>query len=184
MGVCKKGIIGGIVEQQTLPLEQRRYRFDVFTAHCAGIIRIEIERRKLSARHLLDQKVINHRNNFKHRLKHGEWTADEFRSLIEYLRIDMVRVMTSFLSADPRGAHDNGVYDNFTGFITALIQEYDRDGTDKLPTMEPMREGVLGTLAKPVLEQVYFHNELVTKARDTSPPAQAITNRISARCDA
>ena len=53
-----------------------------------------------------------------------------------------------------------------------------------MPTMEPMREGVLGTLAKRVLEQVYFHNELVTKARDTSPPAQAITNRISARCDA
>jgi len=172
------------VDRQTLPLEQRRYRFDVFTAHCAGIIRIEVKRRNLSARYLLEQKVINHRNKFKHRLEHGEWTADEFRSLIEYLQIDMVRVATTFLSSNPQCAYDNGVYDNFTGFITALIQEYDRDGADKLPTMEPMRESVLDTLAKRILEQVYFHHEQVTKARDTSPPPQAITNRIAARFDA
>jgi hypothetical protein len=172
------------VNQQTLPLAQRRYRFDVFTAHCAVIIRIEIERRNLSARHLLVQKVINHRNKFKQRLELGEWTADEFRSLIEYLQIDMVRVATSFLSSDPQCAYDNGVYDNFTGFMTALIQGYDRDGADKLPTMEPMRETVLDTLAQRVLDQVYFHNELVTKARETSPPPQAITTRIAARSDA
>ena len=65
------------MEQETLPLSQKRYRFDAFTAHCAGIIRIEIERRKLSARHLMDMKVISHRNKFKERLKKGEWTADE-----------------------------------------------------------------------------------------------------------
>jgi hypothetical protein len=169
---------------KTLSLAQRRFRFDVFTVHCAGIIRIEIKRRKLSARHLLDQKVINHRNNFKIRLENGEWTADELHSLIEYLQIDMVRVATSFLSSDPQSAYENSVYDNFTGFITALIQEYDRDGADKLPAMELMRESVLDTLAKRVLEQVYFHNELVTKARETSPPPQAITTRIAARFDA
>jgi len=152
------------VDRQTLPLEQRRYRFDVFTAHCAGIIRIEVKRRNLSARYLLEQKVINHRNKFKHRLEHGEWTADEFRSLIEYLQIDMVRVATTFLSSNPQCAYD--------------------DGADKLPTMEPMRESVLDTLAKRILEQVYFHHEQVTKARDTSPPPQAITNRIAARFDA
>jgi hypothetical protein len=158
------------MEQETLPLSQKRYRFDAFTAHCAGIIRIEIERRKLSARHLMDMKVISHRNKFKERLKKGEWTADELRSLIEYLKIDMVRVITSFLSSNPQSAYNNGVYDNFSGFITALVQAYDGHGVETLPSMEPMREAVLATVANRVLDQLRKHNQMVTRARDTSPP--------------
>jgi len=158
------------MDQKTLPLSQKRYRFDAFTAHCAGIIRIEIERRKLSARHLLENKVINHRNKFKERLRNGDWASDEFRALIEYLQIDMVRVTTSFLSSDPESAYNNGVYGNFSGIITALVQAYDGHGATTLPNMEPMREAVQATVANRVLDQLNTHNKMVTKARDTSPP--------------
>lgn len=161
---------GGTMNDLSHSLLQRSREFDQWIAHCCAIIRLELERRKISVRHLFNLKVIKSRSGFAERLNGDALRPREMSDLAKFLQIDLLHVMTAFEASEPDQGYTNPFYENLSAIHRALIKEFETLGTDPLLNMDLLRPAVVITLARRVLDLLSAHHRRCELAREELMP--------------
>lgn len=148
---------------------ERKYELRELNAHCTQIILAEIQRRGLSVRALNDRGIIKCRKSFKQRLEQGWLWSGELSKLLEFLEIDLVHALTTFLAREPLDAYSSGAFRNFTMIMTALIQQHERPDHAHLSEMDELRPQVVDVMATKIYEQLASHQSRIDTARNLIP---------------